>query len=92
MTEQQEKDQEPWSPGIEGLPLFSNSADYERSLGRDGQPPELEVAAEGPQENSEEILGEPAEPLSSAETVSELARGIIRGCLAAPASGDGESE
>jgi hypothetical protein len=73
MAQKQEEDQEPWSPRIEGLPLFTNSADYERSLSQDRGPPELEIAEESPEDGAEVVASTPADPQTGAETVSELA-------------------
>ena len=36
------KDREPWSPRIDSMPLFINSADYERRLVEGRGPPEIE--------------------------------------------------
>jgi hypothetical protein len=60
MTEKHEKDREPWSPRIDSMPLFTNSADYERALSADSSPPDLEVSDEGPKDNGEQ--GSPAVP------------------------------
>jgi hypothetical protein len=38
MAEKDEKEREPWAPRIDKMPLFINSADYERSLGEDSSP------------------------------------------------------
>jgi len=73
MTQKQEQDQEPWSPRIEGLPLFTNSADYERRLSRDVSAPELETSEEVAEDCSGEVPTTPAVPQTGAETVSELA-------------------
>jgi hypothetical protein len=73
MTEKPEQEQEPWSPRIEGLPLFTSSADYERSLSQDRSPPELEIAEESAEVDGAEVSATPAAPETSAEAVSELA-------------------
>jgi hypothetical protein len=57
MTEKDEKDREPWVPRIKSSPLFINSADYERSLGEDGSPPDIEMLDEEPED-----IGEPVAP------------------------------
>jgi len=38
---EERKDREPWSPRIDKQPPFTNSADYERSLGDSSDPPDI---------------------------------------------------
>jgi hypothetical protein len=73
MAQKPEQDQEPWSPRIEGLPLFTNSADYERSLSQDISPPELQTSEEVAEDSGGEAPSTPADPQTGPETVSELA-------------------
>lgn len=73
MPEKQAFEQEPWTPRIDGLPLFTNSADYERSLGEGSGAPELEIAKDGPEDSAGERSAAPAESQNGSEVVSEFA-------------------
>ena len=55
MAEKDEKDREPWAPRIDKMPLFINSADYERSLGEDSSPPDIETSDEEPEDMGEQV-------------------------------------
>ena len=55
MADKDEKDREPWVPRITRMPLFINSADYERSLSEDSSPPDNETSDEGPEEMGEQV-------------------------------------
>jgi hypothetical protein len=60
MAEKDEKEREPWAPRIDKMPLFINSADYERSLGEDSSPADNETSDEGLEDMGEQ--GSPAVP------------------------------
>jgi hypothetical protein len=55
MTEEYRKDREPWSPRIEKLPLFINSADYERGLSEIRKSPSVDISEEEPEEGGESV-------------------------------------
>jgi hypothetical protein len=57
------KDREPWSPRIDSMPLFINSADYERSLGEDGDPPDIEISEDRPEDTGESVPPEVSDPI-----------------------------
>jgi hypothetical protein len=60
MAEKDKKDREPWSPRIEGKPLFINSADFERGLDEASKPPDIDIADEGTEDDDEQ--GDPVAP------------------------------
>jgi hypothetical protein len=62
MAERNEKDREPWSPRIESTPLFINGADYERSLGEERSPPDIEISDERPGDIGETVSPEVPDP------------------------------
>lgn len=55
MAEKDEKDREAWTPRIETKPLFLNSAEYERGLGEESSPPDIDIPDEGPEQSGEKI-------------------------------------
>jgi hypothetical protein len=56
---EEKKDREPWSPRIEKEPLFTNSADYERGLGGESDPPDI---TDEEQEEDENETSSPIAP------------------------------
>jgi hypothetical protein len=74
MAEKDELEHEPWSPRIEGKPLFLNSADYERSLGEGSSPPDIDISNEGPEETRETVSAVVADqvPVGTAVRPQEL--------------------
>jgi hypothetical protein len=63
MEEKPKKDREPWSPRVDGMPLFTNSADYERSLGEGSGPPNLDIVDEDPKDGEEEVSPAVPDPI-----------------------------
>jgi|HubBroStandDraft_4_1064222.scaffolds.fasta_scaffold184639_3 hypothetical protein len=51
MAENPEKHREPWIPRINGMPLFTNSADYERNLAHSSNSLDFEIANEEPKDD-----------------------------------------
>jgi hypothetical protein len=67
MTEKDEKDREPWAPRIKSLPLFTNSADYERSLGEGSSPPDVDILDDGPEDVEETVATAIPDPILKPE-------------------------
>jgi hypothetical protein len=55
MSEEHRKDHEPWSPRLDNAPLFINSADYERALGKIQDSMGDEISEEVPGEDVEQV-------------------------------------
>jgi hypothetical protein len=63
MPEKDEKDREPWTPRLDRQPLFTNSADYERSLAEGSGAPDIDTAEEGSEEIGEAASAAVPDPI-----------------------------
>jgi hypothetical protein len=67
LAETQKTDREPWSPRIDRMPLFINSADYERSLGEDSSPPDIEISGGEPKDIGKQVAPPVPNPILKPE-------------------------